>query len=498
MSLGKVCCYRGICSLYPSFDGEQYGDSTQLIYLRARYYNPTDGRFTARDTFAGYVSHPQTQNRFLYTQNNPIRYTDPTGHYSWEDFIAEGKSLINDPVQHTLDQIHKNQSMPWECTDVGQIALWAAPAIAPLIIVAAIPMILVSPDAPVDLAFMVHDYYMDDYQAFALDAMGLMIPGVTGLGMFSHADDAYRAVNAFDNLYETTHLTNSFDNVYDEIRYSNGFVDELCLNSFSADTDVATDKGGRDISEIQIGDLVLAWNETTGEISFEQVTDTIHHTDEVVIHLTIDNEELETTPEHPFYVEGVGWVNAEDLQIGDDIRNSDGKTGEVESIEAERTSMEMYNLTVDDAHTFYVGDGQWLVHNVDCNWLGSGKAPAWGENLAQTADNIYSKLSPVVKNNSTLGVTQIGDQSFVTITGRSKFHQQALDELSALADDLGINFVPNPDRTHAERLLYEQYRNTPGFTGIGISHMDGPCDGLCIPFFTKEGYGNIFWTGIRK
>ncbi|MBK9781703.1 MAG: hypothetical protein IPP55_16900 [Anaerolineales bacterium] len=171
-----------------------FGDSTQLLFLRARYYNPADGRFTARDTFAGYVSQPQTQNRFSYTQNNPIRYTDPTGHYSWEDFIAEGKSLINDPVQHTLDQIQKNQGVPWECTDVGQIALWAAPAIAPLIIVAAIPMILVSPDAPVDLVFMVHDYYMDDYQSFALDAMGLMIPGVMGLGALSHADDVYRVL----------------------------------------------------------------------------------------------------------------------------------------------------------------------------------------------------------------------------------------------------------------------------------------------------------------
>jgi hypothetical protein len=25
----------------------------------------------------------------------------------------------------------------------------------------------------------------------------------------------------------------------------------------------------------------------------------------------------------------------------------------------------MYNLTVDEAHTFFVGDGQWLVHNTD-------------------------------------------------------------------------------------------------------------------------------------
>ncbi len=26
----------------------------------------------------------------------------------------------------------------------------------------------------------------------------------------------------------------------------------------------------------------------------------------------------------------------------------------------------MYNLTVEGAHTFYVGDGQWLVHNAGC------------------------------------------------------------------------------------------------------------------------------------
>ncbi|GAB1469830.1 hypothetical protein MASR2M66_07070 [Chloroflexota bacterium] len=109
--------------------------------------------------------------------------------------------------------------MPWECTDVGQIALWAAPAIAPLVIVAAIPMVLVSPDSAVDIAFMIHDHYTGDYHAFALDAMGLMIPGVTGLGMLSHADDAYRAVNVFDNLYESTHLTSTFDNIYSKAGY---------------------------------------------------------------------------------------------------------------------------------------------------------------------------------------------------------------------------------------------------------------------------------------
>lgn len=54
-------------------------------------------------------------------------------------------------------------------------------------------------------------------------------------------------------------------------------------HSFSADTDVATDESAKDISQIQIGDYVLAWDEETNTISFYSVMDTIHHTDEVIV-----------------------------------------------------------------------------------------------------------------------------------------------------------------------------------------------------------------------
>ena len=109
----------------------------------------------------------------------------------------------------------------------------------------------------------------------------------------------------------------------------------------------------------------LAWDSFSAEclFNFFPVTDTIHHTDEIIVHLTIDGEEITTTPEHPFYVEGKGWVDAKDLQVGDEVRNADESMGEVEQITTEQTTAEMYNLTVADAHTFYVGDGQWLVHN---------------------------------------------------------------------------------------------------------------------------------------
>ena len=196
--------YGSGTSIY-AFTGEQ-ADATGLTYLRARYYNPANGGFTSRDTFAGYVDSSQSQNRFTYAIGNPIRYVDPTGHYSWEDFIAEGVDFYNDPIGHTRRQVLKNQSMPFECTDLGQIALQAAPIVAPLIIVAALPMILISPDSAVDIAFMAYDHYTGNYAAFAQDAMGLMIPGVTGLGLASHADNAFHAANSADETYDAFHL----------------------------------------------------------------------------------------------------------------------------------------------------------------------------------------------------------------------------------------------------------------------------------------------------
>jgi RHS repeat-associated protein len=63
------------------FTGEQYGDTTELVYLRARYYSPNDGRFQSRDTWSGDVNRPLSLNRWNYAYSNPANYVDSTGHY---------------------------------------------------------------------------------------------------------------------------------------------------------------------------------------------------------------------------------------------------------------------------------------------------------------------------------------------------------------------------------------------------------------------------------
>jgi len=44
------------------------------------YYDPELGRFIQPDTIIPDLSNPQSYNRYSYCVNNPLRYTDPTGH----------------------------------------------------------------------------------------------------------------------------------------------------------------------------------------------------------------------------------------------------------------------------------------------------------------------------------------------------------------------------------------------------------------------------------
>ncbi|RKZ28120.1 hypothetical protein DRQ26_01765 [bacterium] len=59
-------------------------DPNGLVYLRARYYAPTDGRFTSRDTWGGDYNRPLSLNRWGYVEGNPVNLVDPTGQFPCE------------------------------------------------------------------------------------------------------------------------------------------------------------------------------------------------------------------------------------------------------------------------------------------------------------------------------------------------------------------------------------------------------------------------------
>jgi RHS repeat-associated protein len=88
------------------FTGEQE-DSNGLIFLRARYYDPKQGRFLQQDPEKGYPTQALSFNPWLYVFANPINHQDPSGICLDEDL--DGKC---DPVPIPPDIQSYNEKVP--------------------------------------------------------------------------------------------------------------------------------------------------------------------------------------------------------------------------------------------------------------------------------------------------------------------------------------------------------------------------------------------------
>ena len=83
----------GLATNSHAFAGEQL-DPTGLYFDRARYYNPGLGRFTQRDSYAGLISTPLSQNRYAYGMDNPALLSDASGYSA----LGFGFEDCSDPI----------------------------------------------------------------------------------------------------------------------------------------------------------------------------------------------------------------------------------------------------------------------------------------------------------------------------------------------------------------------------------------------------------------
>ncbi len=87
---------------------------------------------------------------------------------------------------------------------------------------------------------------------------------------------------------------------------------------------------------------------------------------------------LPTTASHPWLTADRGWVPAGALRLGEPLVTLTGATsssGTVAWVRVVPGQADRYNLTVAHDHTYAVGSGQVVVHNVDCGdagWLRTG------------------------------------------------------------------------------------------------------------------------------
>ena len=86
----------------------------------------------------------------------------------------------------------------------------------------------------------------------------------------------------------------------------------------------------------------------------------------------MNGEEIVTTVDHPFYVQGRGFVEAGKLLVGDKLLDVNGNILLVEKFYIELTEkpVTVYNFQVEDFHTYLVGRLGVLVHNASKNYSG--------------------------------------------------------------------------------------------------------------------------------
>lgn len=157
-----------------------------------------------------------------------------------------------------------------------------------------------------------------------------------------------------------------------EVNY-NGKIEKFGETTvcFTAGTKINTKEGLVNIEDIKEGDMVLSWNEYTGEFDYKSVNKIFNSETNQLIKLNIDGEIIETTPLHPFRTIDGQWVAANKLSKGIELLSATGKKQKVKEVELVQKTTDVYNLEIKDWNTYSVGEGALVVHN-DCvirGWL---------------------------------------------------------------------------------------------------------------------------------
>jgi hypothetical protein len=115
----------------------------------------------------------------------------------------------------------------------------------------------------------------------------------------------------------------------------------------------------------------------------------------------------------------------------------------------------MYNLTVDKAHTFFVGDGQWLVHN------GCQNLKFWNEPIEIGGRRVYQRNDLFELTPSNISLMEQGMAPFGYDGKRVVLHHLTQDEPGALAEVAGRYHEVNTKTLHGFEPDGKSFRQNP-------------------------------------
>ena len=317
--------------------------------------NPAMGNFITMDPYSGSLYDPTSLHKYLYANASPVNFTDPTGYFSIPEM------LVSFDINGVIGTIR--------CVSLSALRNAAIGAVS--------GAVFGGIDAKIGGRNIIEGVINGSISGAAFGALATfselrLLLGV--LGVKSGTEGVFAAIEEGNyNLAAWRAATTIWAIVSLK---SELFNKSAC---FTEDTLIYTKDGYKEIKDIEVGDEVYTENPETGEQGLKRVLNVFVNTTKELIHLKIGEQKIKTTENHPFWVEGIGWVDAGDLKPGDRLVMYSGEILEVKEafVEYLDKSISVYNFEVEDWHTYFVTEYNVFVHNAKC---GTGGSTSEGSN----------------------------------------------------------------------------------------------------------------------
>ncbi|MDX3247111.1 polymorphic toxin-type HINT domain-containing protein [Streptomyces sp. ME18-1-4] len=385
------------------FLGKTVDESTGLVNIGAREYEPENGRFISVDPIIDY-SDPQQINGYSYANNNPIAFVDATG-LRLTNCVGDWNECGASPSSHRGAYTDDVGGHPSSNSSGGTMTVAEAEAGAAREQADAAKQHMKS--VAKELAKIAMDELgitdaLDCFTTGNLGACGSTVFNIVSSfagGLAGKLAKKYgfpwkwdKAASLGKRVWGLARKLQSAVKDWFKLEKGAKRAEKAAKeageaagscpvpNSFVPEQKVLMADGSvKAIKDVKDGDKVLATDPETGKTETQTVTAEIKGTGtKHLVKVTIDTDgakgsstaSVTATDGHPFWVPELhDWIDATDLKPGEWLRTSAGTFVQVAAVQRWTQQSTVHNLTVSDLHTYYVlaGETPVLVHNSNCD-----------------------------------------------------------------------------------------------------------------------------------